>query len=76
MDSVVDKGQRLSEGHSEVEDRNLDLEDLTDDEEVALNLPREGAGERDPPGEEIRDLPGATTLGLDRNGTVRDGHSW
>ena len=27
MDSVVDKEQRLSEGRSEVEDRNLDLED-------------------------------------------------
>ena len=36
MDSVVDKGQKLSEGHSEVEDRNLDLEDSTDDEEVEL----------------------------------------
>ena len=46
MDSVVDKGQILSEGHSEVEDRNLDLEDFTDNEEVELNLPREGAGER------------------------------
>ena len=57
MDSVVDKGQRLSEDRSEVEDRNLDLEDSTDDEEVALNLPREGAGERDPPGEEIRGPP-------------------
>ena len=41
----------------------MDLEDSTDDEEVALNLPREGAGERDPPGEEIRDLPGATASG-------------
>ena len=50
MDSVVYKEQRLSEGCSEVEDRNLDLEDSTDDEEVALNLPRKGAGERDPPG--------------------------
>ena len=53
MDSVIDKEQRLSEGHSEAEDRKLDLEDLTDDEEVALNLPRNGAEERDPPGEEI-----------------------
>ena len=32
MDSVVDKEHRLSEGRSEVEDRNLDLEDSTDDE--------------------------------------------
>ena len=53
----------MSEGRSEVEDRNLDLEDLTADEEVALNLHRKGAGERDPPGEEIRDLPGATASG-------------
>ena len=35
----------------------MDFEDLTDDEEVALNLPRKGAKERDLPGEEIRDLP-------------------
>ena len=33
MDSVVDKEQRLSDGRSEVEDRNLDLEDSTDDED-------------------------------------------
>ena len=57
MDSVIDKEQSLSEGHPEAEDRKLDLEELTDDEEVALNLPRKGAEERDPPGEEIRDLP-------------------
>ena len=63
MDSVVDKGQGLSEGRSEVEDRNLDLEDSMNDEEVELNLPREGAGERDPPWEEIRVLPGATASG-------------
>ena len=44
MDSVVDREQKSSEGHSEVEDRKLDLEDLTDDEEVTLNLPRKGAG--------------------------------
>ena len=50
MDSVLDKEQRLSEGHSEAEDRKMDLEDLT---EVALNLPRKGVEERDPPGEEI-----------------------
>ena len=41
----------------------LDLEDATDDEEVELNLPREGAGERDPPGKEVRDLPRATASG-------------
>ena len=63
MDSVVDKEQRLSEDHSEAEDRKMDFEDLMDDEEVALNLPRKGAEERDPPGEEIRDLPGATVSG-------------
>ena len=63
MNSVIDKEQRLSEGHSEAEDRKMDLEDLTDDEEVALNLPRKGAKEQDPPGEEIGDLPGANVLG-------------
>ena len=63
MDSVLDKEQRLSEGHSEAEDQKMDLEDLTDDDEVALNLPRKGVEERDPPGEEIRDLPGDTVLG-------------
>ena len=53
----------MSKGHSDVEDRNLDLDDSKDDEEVELNQPREGAGQRDPPGEEIRDLPGATASG-------------
>ena len=60
---MLDKEQRLSEGHSEVEDRKMDLEDVTDDDEVALNLPRMGVEERDPPGEEIRDLLGATISG-------------
>ena len=41
----------------------MDFEDLTDDEEVVLNLPRKGAEERDSPGEEIRDLSGATSSG-------------
>ena len=41
----------------------MHFEDLTDDEEVTLNLPRKGADERGPPGEEIRDLPGATVSG-------------
>ena len=50
MDSVIDKERRLSEGHSEAEDRKLDFEDLTDDKEVALNLPRKGAEEWDPLG--------------------------
>ena len=36
---------------------------LTDDDEVALNLPRKGVEERDPPGEEIRNLPGAPFRG-------------
>ena len=58
MDSVLDKEQKLSEGHSEAEDRKMDLEELTDDDDVALNLPRKGVEERDPPGEEIRNLPG------------------
>ena len=53
MDSVIDKEQRLSEVHSKVEDWKMHFEDLMDDEEVALNLPRKGADERDPPGEEI-----------------------
>ena len=63
MDSVVDKEQKFSEGRSKADDQKLDLEDLTDDEEVALNLPRKGARERDPPGEEIRDMRGATASG-------------
>ena len=67
MDSALDKEQRLSEGHSEAEDRKMDLEDLTDDDEVALNLPRKGVEEGDPPGEEIRDLPGATVSGAPVN---------
>ena len=39
MDSVVDKGKKMIEGHPEDEDRNIDFEDITDDEEVELNLP-------------------------------------
>ena len=45
------------------EDRKMDFEDLTDDEEVALNLPQKGAEERNPPGEEIRDFPGGHRFG-------------
>ena len=41
----------------------MDFEDSTDDEEVALNLHRKVVKERDPLGEEIRDLPGATISG-------------
>ena len=63
MDSVLDKEQRFSEGHSGAEDRNMDLDDFTDDDEVALNLPRKGVEERNPPDEEIRDVPGATFSG-------------
>ena len=59
MDIVRDKEQSLSDA----EDGKLDFEDLTDDEEVALNLPRKGAEERDLSGEIIRDLPGATVSG-------------
>ena len=74
MDSVIDKEQRLSEGHSEAEHRKLNLEELTDDEEVALNLPRKGAEERDPPGE----LAGGYRFGGAGNsagGMVSDGAS-
>ena len=63
MDSVLDKEHRLSEGHSGAEDRNMDLEDLTDDDEVALNLPRKRVEERDPPDDEIRELLGTTVSG-------------
>ena len=58
MDSMLDKEQRLSEGHPEAEDRKIDLEDLTDGDEVALNLPQQGVEERNPPDEEIPDFPG------------------
>ena len=50
VDSVIDKDQRLSEGHVEAEARKLDFEELSDEEEVALHLPRKGADECDPPG--------------------------
>ena len=56
----------MSEGHTEAgadEERDIDFEDMTDDEEVELNLPREDAVERDPPGEDVRYLPGATASG-------------
>ena len=48
---------------------------LTDDDEVALNLPRKCVEERDPPDEKIRDLPGATGSGapvtrLSQKGTL------
>ena len=59
MDIVIDKEQSLSDA----EDRKLDFEDLTDDEEVVLNLPWKGAEERDLSGDIIRDLPGATVSG-------------
>ena len=57
MDCVID--QTLSEGQVEAEDGKLDFEELSDDEEVALHLPRKGADERDLPGVEIRDVPEA-----------------
>ena len=56
----MDKDQRLSEGRAEAEDRKLDFEDSSDDEEVTLLLPRKGADERDPPGADIRDVPEAS----------------
>ena len=52
----------MSDGHPEVgagKECVIDFGDLTDDGEVELNLPREEDMERDPPGEDIRDLPGA-----------------
>ena len=45
----------MSEGHPEDDERDIDFEDITDDEELELNLHREGAIERDPPGENVRD---------------------
>ena len=41
----------------------MDFGDMTDDGEVELNLPLEDAVERDPPGEDVWDLPGATASG-------------
>ena len=58
MDSVIDKDQRLSEGPVVDDDRKLDFEELSGDEEVTIHLPRKGADERDPLGVEIRDVPG------------------
>ena len=40
------------------EERDIDFGNMTDDGEVEFNLPREDAMERDPPGEDVRDLPG------------------
>ena len=56
----------MSEGHSDAgagEEHDTDSGDMTDDGEVELNLPREDAVERDPPGEDVQDLPGATASG-------------
>ena len=41
----------------------MDSGDMTDDGEVELNVPREDAMERDPPWEDVRDLPGAPLWG-------------
>ena len=46
------------------EERDMDSGDKTDDGEVELNLPQEDAMEQYPPGEDARDLPGATTSGM------------
>ena len=59
MEGVIDKDQRLSEGQVVAKDGKLDLEELSDDEEVTIHLPRKGADERDLPGLEIRNVPGA-----------------
>ena len=56
----------MSDGHSDVgagEERDIDFGNKTDDGEVELNLPREDAMEQDPPGEDVRDLPGSTASG-------------
>ena len=60
------RGEKMSDGHSDAgagEERDADSGDMTDDGEVELNLSREDAVERDPPGEDVRDLPGATVSG-------------
>ena len=77
------------DGHSEVRTGKecvMDFGDVTDDEEVQLNLSREEDMEWNLPGEDIRDLPGDTALGasvinqeeqyrmgLDRSGPGRVG---
>ena len=48
MEGGLDKKQRPSEGRVEVEDGKLDFEELSDDTEVELILPRKGADERGP----------------------------
>ena len=56
----------MSEGHPDAgadEEYDTDFGDMTDDGEVELNLPREDAVERDPSGEDVHDLPGATAPG-------------
>ena len=56
----------MSEGHSNTgagEERDTDSGDMTGDGEVELNLPREDAVEQDQPGEDVRDLLGATVSG-------------
>ena len=53
IEGVIDKDQRLGEGRVEAEDGKLDFEESSNDEEVALLLPRKGADERDPPRADI-----------------------
>ena len=60
QDGIIDKDQRLSEGRVEAEDGKLDFEESSDDEEIALLLPRKGADAREPPGADIRDVPEAS----------------
>ena len=43
LDSVIDKEQRLSEGHSEAEDRKFDFEEVTQQEEWFRMEPLHGA---------------------------------
>ena len=58
--------EKMSDGHSDAgggDEHDTDSGDMTDDGEVELNLPRKDAMERDLPGEDVRDLPGATASG-------------
>ena len=58
--------EKMSDGHSDAgtgEERDTGSGDMTDDGEVELNLPREDAVERDPPGEDVWDLRGPLLRG-------------
>ena len=88
MDSAIDKAQRLSEGPVVAEDRKLDFEELSDDEEVMLHLPRKGAEERGAPAPRLptpcQDVQGVGVLTPPRRDAdghgglvcLRGGHEW